>query len=390
MRIGISALFRASGGSLTSLAQLLESWAGDGTIGRHQIVLFASGSTMTALTGVVAAETLQRIRIRTFPSADAGMFARLLVEQFRLLGELRRERIDVLFCPGNVVPYAARIPTVAVFQNAAPFCDSVTFRSTRGFRWVQFRLLGRLIRMTAARATRVIFISAFFRDLFVTRFGFPGARGAVIHRAALARQGSARDRALEERLGIRGRYMLSVSNVNPYKNLVELIEGFAMAVRSTREEDFQLVIAGLVNFPWYLRKMNDAIRRNGLQGRIVFTGELPHAAVEALLAGCESFVFSSTCENCPTALIEAMSFGLPVASSNVGVMPEIGLDCVLYFDPYDPGSIATQLCALMTDAALRADLSARALSRVRDLPHADDVARRTIAVLEAAAVGTGP
>jgi glycosyltransferase involved in cell wall biosynthesis len=389
MRIGISALFRASGGSLTSLAQLLESWAGDGTLDRHEIVLFAGDGTVTGLTGAVRAETLRRIRIRRFASADAGMFRRLVVEQVRLLGELRRERIDVLFCPGNVVPYAARIPTVAVFQNAAPFCDSVTFRSTRGLRWVQFRLLGRLIRMTARRATRVIFISAFFRDLFVTRFGFPGERGAVIHRAALSRAGAAPDRALEERLGIRGRYMLSVSNVNPYKNLVELIEGFARALRSAPAEDLQLVISGLVNFPWYLEKMNEGIRRHGLQERVVLTGELPHPQIEALLAGCESFVFSSTCENCPTALIEAMSFGLAVASSNVGVMPEIGLDSVLYFDPYDPSSIAEQLRALMTDAALRADLSTRALSRVRDLPNVDEVARRTMAVIEAAAVEMG-
>ena len=68
--------------------------------------------------------------------------------------------------------------------------------------------------------------------------------------------------------------------------------------------------AGYKQNPAYFQAMKDAVARCGLEGRVIFTGELPHRAVEALLSGCESFVFTSTCENCPTALIEAMSFGL--------------------------------------------------------------------------------
>jgi glycosyltransferase involved in cell wall biosynthesis len=387
LRIGISALYQASGGSLTNLAQLLRVWSEDGTFDRHDVILFASGRTRDALEREAGAEVLRRVSMRIMAGADRGLLRRMWAEQIGILSLLRAERIDVLFCPGNVIPFAANVPTVAVFQNAAPFCESVTFRSLRGQRWLHFLLLGRLVRLTARRATRVIFISNFFRDLFVDRFRFSRERGAVIPRAAGRSAAALRDAALEDSLGIRAPYVLSVSNVNPYKNLVELIDGFAAAVNVAADGRHQLVIAGLVNFPWYLERMQEAVRRAGLQDRVVFTGDLPHKSIESLLAGCESFVFSSTCENCPTALIEALSFGLPVASSNVGVMPEIGGDAVRYFDPYSVPSVRDALLALMTDAALRSSLAERALERAATFPTAAGVARRTLAVLESAAGG---
>jgi glycosyltransferase involved in cell wall biosynthesis len=385
MRIGISALFYASGGSLTNLAQLLRAWSGDGTLDRHELVLFASPGTLEGLTREAGPDVLERLRIRRVESAGRGLLSRLIAEQIAILPQLRKERIDVLFCPGNVIPYAAKVPAVAVFQNAAPFCETVTFRSTRGKRWLQFRLLGRLMRWSARRAARVIFISSWFHRLFVERFGFAPERGAVILRAARSVQSGANDPALEQSLGIRAPYVLSVSNINPYKNMVELIDAFAAAVRECGDERHQLVLAGLVNFPWYLQQMKEAIRRGGLEQRVVLAGELPHRDVESLLAGCESFVFTSTCENCPTTLIEAMAAGLPIGSSDVGVMPEIGGDAVEYFDPSSRASIARVLVRLMTDAPLRASLAARARERATAFPTPADVAAKTLAVIEAAA-----
>ncbi|HEV2722477.1 MAG TPA: glycosyltransferase, partial [Thermoanaerobaculia bacterium] len=236
--------------------------------------------------------------------------------------------------------------------------------------------------LTARMATRVIFISSFFRDLFVDRYHFPPGKGIVILRAGAPPPVQA---AVERPLGIAAPYILSVSNVNPYKNLIELIEGFALAVHACGDSAHRLVIAGLVNYPAYFEAMKEMARRCGVEERVIFTGELPHRTVEALMGGCESFVFTSTCENCPTALLEAMAFGLPIASSGIGVMPEIGGDAVRYLDPDSPESIAAALTELMTDAALRAELAARACARAASFPAPAEVARRTLAVIEEAA-----
>src|SRR5688500_18186531 len=104
------------------------------------------------------------------------------------------------------------------------------------------------MRATARRATIVIFISRFFRDLFVERFGFEAERARVIPRAA-EDSDTAADLELEARLGVRRPFLLSVSHLNPYKNTIELIEGFALASRDLPPR--QLVLAGMANFPHY-------------------------------------------------------------------------------------------------------------------------------------------
>lgn len=386
MRIGVNALFSASGGSLTNLLQLLREWHRSGALARHELVLFAGPSAREALQKGLPAAVLADLTIEEHAAADRGLLGRLRVEQLLLPRRLRARRIDVLFCPANVIPYFTRVPTVVTFQNAAPFCESVTRRSLRDRRWwIRFRMLGWFVRASARRATRVIFISRWFRDLFVSRYGFEPARGEVVLRGTVERAAPQRDEMLERSLGIAGPFLLYVSHLNPYKNVLELIDGFVDACAALGDRGHQLVIAGQVNFPWYHQAILERIEARGVRGRVILTGALPQRSVQALLAGCEAFVFASTCENCPTALLEALSFGLPVASSNAGVMPEVGGDAVEYFDPFDVASIRDVLARLMSDAALRAQLAAKASARAKTFAGEAEVAMRTLAVIESAA-----
>ena len=382
MHLGISALFQASGGSLTNLAQLLRSWDSAGALARHRVTLFTSPRVTERLRRSVGDATVAKTNIVSFPMSDRGLAGRLIDEQWRLPRAVEREQIDVLFCPGNVVPLRARVPMVATFQNAAPFCESVT-PSTAGLRhWTQFAILGRFMRLTARRASIVIFLSEWLRETFVQRFGFDRNRGRIVRRSG--HDAVPADLALEQRLGIRRPYVISVSHLNPYKQTVELLEAFALASKEVPGR--QLVLVGMAQFPAYRDRIHETIERFALQDSVVLTGELPHLDALTLMAGSESFVFTSTCEAGPTALVEAMVLGLPIGSSNVGTMPEVTGDAALLFDPRNPNEIAEALRRLMIDEALRDDLGRRALERCAEFHLSpDEVAAVTLMVLEEAA-----
>jgi glycosyltransferase involved in cell wall biosynthesis len=364
MKIGISAVYYASGGSLTNLAQLLREWHASGALETHRVVLFASPSAVDALRARLA-DVIAHVDVEVLGSRGRGLLARLWAEQILL--PLRARKVDVLFCPANVIPYLRAAPTVVTFQNAAPFCDSVTRRSLRhaGW-WFRFRLLGWFIRMSARRATRVIFISEWFRDRL-------GIDGDVIYRGRPEGAGRASEPA--EKL------LLYVSHLNPYKNILEVIDAFSRV----DAVEWKLVLAGRTNFPWYRDAIVERIAKHGLESRVMLTGEIDGRAVEALLARASAFVFASTCENCPTALIEALAYGLPVACSNAGVMPEVAGDAVEYFDPNDVESIRAALQRVLGDDAFRAQLAQKARARAETFATESDVARRTLDVLERAA-----
>jgi glycosyltransferase involved in cell wall biosynthesis len=382
MKIGINALFQGHGGALTNLTQLIEEWKKARAYQLHDFVLFVSQGTLQRL-GI---NPTPEFRVITLHRSDWGLPFRLIVEQTQLARRVEKEKVDVLFCPGNTMPFTTRIPCVTTFQNAAPFCPNISFR-TAGFRYgLRFYLLGFFMRLSARRSSRIIFISKHFRNIFVERFSFPAERGVVIYRAR--QEGVERlqeDLHLEQRYGIRRPYVLSVSHLYPFKNLLELIKGFVAAQRQGNIKPMQLVIVGGEQIPGYKSRLEALIRRLGVaKGDVLLTGPIPHHDVMHLITGCEVFAFSSTCENCPTALIEALSTGVPIACSNVGVMPEIAGDGAIYFDPYDPQDFENVLCRLMADNALRRQLRDRALQQAKKFPDPAEVARQTLSVLEQA------
>ena len=380
MRIGISGLYRSNGGSLTNLVQLLHEWHDTGELSRHEIVIFASPWTALGLERALRAEVIAAVRIVVSGMHDQGLLSRLWFEQYVLVRQLAAHGVDVLFCPANIVPFATRVPTVVTFQNAAPFCESITPRTVGRGLWLTFKLLGVLIGFSARRATRIIFISGYFRELCRKRFGVPPEKCVVIYRACEPGRLSHEERdAVLRRHGIGGRYYLTVSHIWPYKNVIELIQGFALSLEHRAGQPIQLVIAGRVFTPDYERRIHQALAALGdVAPSIRLLGDISHDQVAALLKHAEAFVFSSTCENCPTAVMEALAAELPVACSNVGVMPEIGGDAAIYFDPCSPRDIAASLGRLMDDAALRADLRRRAAERVKAFPNRRQVAEATL------------
>ena len=72
------------------------------------------------------------------------------------------------------------------------------------------------------------------------------------------------------------------------------------------------------------------------------------------------FVFPSTCENLPIILLEAMTAGLPIASSDRGPMPEVLKDAGLYFNPESVTSIKNCLRYMIENPNLLKSLSAKA------------------------------
>jgi glycosyltransferase involved in cell wall biosynthesis len=91
--------------------------------------------------------------------------------------------------------------------------------------------------------------------------------------------------------------------------------------------------------------------------------------VADILAAGDVFTMPSLSEGLPLALVEGMSFGLPVVVTRVGGVPEVVTDGVegLIVPPSDAGALAAALEALLQDPARRQQMGAAARTRaIRD------------------------
>jgi glycosyltransferase involved in cell wall biosynthesis len=374
MYIGINAIYRMHGAGLIRLGHLLISWSRDGVDKEHRILLFTREENILALRNYVS----EHVDVRVIGSKNFNLLTKLVWEQCSLPKMLVRENLDVLLCPGNIAPVCSTRPVVVVFDNAGPFCTSITPRSTGVHDWAWFKVLGAFMRLSAQAASRVIFTSQHSKSLFIERFGFPDGRGDVIYQGRETSIVEQLAPPLLQQLGIRTPYLLCVSHLYPYKNIPALTEGYALVRHALQSRGLRLVLVGKPRSEGYYRQLKGLIHRHGLDGWVVLTGGVAHNVIGPLLAGCEFFVFQSTCENCPTTLIEAMAAGLPIACSSAGVMPEIAGDAALYFDPYDPEDIAQALMRLAENGTLRAELRQKALQQSLKFPTWDEVGQMTL------------
>lgn len=141
--------------------------------------------------------------------------------------------------------------------------------------------------------------------------------------------------------------IVAVGNLYPVKGHAVLLDALAML----RDRDgWHLAIAGRGEEEAGLRARAAAA---GIESRVHILGfrdDIPD-----ILAAGDIFAMPSLSEGLPLALVEAMSFGLPVVVTRVGGIPEVVTDGVeaLLVPPSDPSALASALRRLIDDVQLR-------------------------------------
>jgi glycosyltransferase involved in cell wall biosynthesis len=167
-----------------------------------------------------------------------------------------------------------------------------------------------------------------------------------------------------------------------HKNHEILIEALHLARQ--RAPHLRLVLTGCELD--VIDRLRPLIRRHRLQGAVRHLGYVTRDDVAGLYAACKLLVFPSLFEGFGLPLLEAMHFGTPIACSNVGSLPEVGGDAVLFFDPHKADEVASAITRGIEDDQLRARLIAAGREQVLRFSYTR-TAQLTLAVFEKIGAG---
>jgi glycosyltransferase involved in cell wall biosynthesis len=228
----------------------------------------------------------------------------------------------------------------------------------------QFSRLHRTYRDRAYRAfchqaAIVAVMTAWGRDDLVKHFGLRPQRVAVVPWPPVVETSPAS--ALPHLAGLPNRFLLYPAQTWPHKNHLGLVDALAIL----RNPDIHVVCTGRLTD--HHRAVERASKSKNVRNRLTFTGYIDEAMLGALYGRALGLVFPSQFEGWGLPIVEAFAAGVPVACSDIPMLDEAAGEAALRFDPADAEGMARAMERIWTDVALRDELRARGLERVRGL-----------------------
>lgn len=145
----------------------------------------------------------------------------------------------------------------------------------------------------------------------------------------------------------------SVEQINRFKEKYQLPEKFVIAIGGVGERK-------------NIKRIKEACKGYNL----IITGEsipwLDFKELGLLYASADALIYCSLYEGFGLPIVDAFYSGLPVITSSISSMKEIGGDAVLYANPQNVGDIKEKIDLLLTDSSLRANMIKKGFERAKE------------------------
>ncbi len=267
------------------------------------------------------------------------------------------EHFDVFFVPDpRPSPSSPLCRKVSLFHDLSPIHFQETFSQKTRF-WHH------LLRMKkeAEEASRICTPSRFTKEDIHHEFRIPEEKITVIGAGAAEHLRPIEDPveldAVRKKYGIPPNFILTLSTLEPRKNLENLIEAFFRFQKRSGEKNLKLVIAGKktpnifsdIHFPE--------------SQALIFPGFIEEADKAALYSAAKMFVYPSYFEGFGLPVLEAMKCGTPVLSSSSSSLPEVYGDAAKEFDPYSVTEISQAIETVYMNVGAQEELRRKGLER---------------------------
>ncbi|MFQ5594915.1 MAG: glycosyltransferase family 4 protein [Anaerolineae bacterium] len=320
-------------------------------------------------------------RVRSIPLTDRWLA--ILWQRLRLPipVETFTGAVDIFHSPDFVLPPVRRARTVLTVHDLSFLTTPQTSEpALRAY-------LSEAVPRAVARADHILADSRSTKQDLVTHLNADPERITVVYPGVDPRFRPLEEPAIAQvraRYGLDRPFVLSVGTLQPRKNYPTLIEAFArlymgearriegvsakepalrLASLPRKTSDIELVIAG--GQGWLYQEIFDTVDRLGIGDRVRFLGLVRDEDLPALYNAAEVLAMPSLYEGFGLPVLEALSCGTPVVTSDVSSLPEVAGDAALLVSPHDVEGISQALQRALTEPELRAVLRERGLIQAK-------------------------
>ncbi|UCA57997.1 glycosyltransferase family 4 protein [Chryseobacterium rhizoplanae] len=161
------------------------------------------------------------------------------------------------------------------------------------------------------------------------------------------------------------KYILSLSTLEPRKNIDHLIRSFITAITKYNIHDLNLVLVGAKGWQ-YDKIFEEYENARDLKEKIIITGRIPDEDLAPVYSQANSFYYMSFYEGFGLPPLEAMQCGIATVTSNTSSLPEVVGDAGILLDPKDGNALSEVIWKLYHDDEYRSDYAQKAVERAKE------------------------
>jgi len=289
-------------------------------------------------------------------------------EQFSLPRAAKKAGCELLHCTSNTAPIFTSIPLVVTLHDII-YLESSYFKILKGTGTL-YQKFGNLYRKMfvpkiVRMSKKIITVSHFEKNRIGQFFGIGGDdrltavyNGVSEHFKPITNNTELH--RVKTKYHLPEHFFFFLGNTDPKKNTKGTLKAYSDFIKQTGA-DHKLVMLDYDLSE--LEKLLDDIGDKELLNRIVLTGYVINTDLPAIYTLCDVFLYPSLRESFGIPMLEAMSCGVPVITSNTSSMPEIAGDAAMIIDPFKPEQITDALIQITKNQSLKKQLIERGLQQ---------------------------
>lgn len=271
-----------------------------------------------------------------------------LWEQLDLVRFLRAEKNPILLNLANSAPLFYTNNVVTIHDL------SVYFKP----KWFSFpyRTYYKFLTPVIVKSAKLVFtVSYAIKEELIKKFNLSPGRIEVIYNAVSKEL--SKNNIVEDRK--RGNYILTVSSLDPRKNIKNLILAFSRSA----VKDHNLYIIGGKSAAFAKTELQEIVQKNK---QIKLLGRVSDEELLQLYSNAKLFAYVSFYEGFGLPNIEAMAMGTPVLTSDTPAIKEICEEAAYYVKPNDVEDISSGIFKLLNSPELLKELSSKGIKKSKE------------------------
>ena len=265
-------------------------------------------------------------KIIKYPDLNSKL-SRIIFEQFILPFKVKA---NIFFSPSVAVPLLLN-PKIKIITTIH---DLIPFITKDKYSFIQRNYIKFITKMSSLKADIILTVSENSRKDIISLLKVSVDKIKILYN--FLDYDDSQAKACEEP-DKKENYFLTVSDIQPGKNLIRLFKAYKKYTLLTEYSDTKLIVVGKKG--WNYKEIFEEVNNLELSDKIEFPGYVNEEELQSYYRNAKAFLYVSLYEGFGIPPLEAMYYKCPVVVSNVSSLPEVTGKAGIYVDPYNIDSI---------------------------------------------------